>query len=83
MPVWFRPALVLLTLAGFALRLHGLHRQSFWPDEVDALAFAAEPVGTLLRKLWTIGENGPLYFVLEGLAGPGGDERVRGPLLRR
>jgi hypothetical protein len=62
--VRLRPALLLLTLAGFALRVYGLQRQSFWLDEVDALAFAAQPVGAQLHKLRAVGENGPLYFLL-------------------
>jgi 4-amino-4-deoxy-L-arabinose transferase-like glycosyltransferase len=62
--VRFRAALVFLTLAGFALRIYGLGRQSFWLDEVDAISMAGEPVLTHLRKLTAIGENGPLYFLL-------------------
>ena len=53
-----------MTLAAFVLRVYGLHHQSFWLDEVDALAFAAQPAGAQLRKLTAIGENGPLYFLL-------------------
>src|SRR6266536_175036 len=71
--VRFRAALVFLTLAAFALRVYGLGRQSFWLDEVDAITLAGEPVGAQLRKLGSIGENGPLYFLLFkgwiGLAG--------------
>src|SRR5919202_4930777 len=62
--VRYRAALVGLTLAGFALRVYGLGRQSFWLDEVDAIAMAGEPVAAHLRKLSAIGENGPLYFLL-------------------
>ena len=53
-----------MTLAGFGLRGFGLERQSFWLDEVDAIAMASEPVGQQLRKLGAVGENGPLYFIL-------------------
>ncbi|HEX2326405.1 MAG TPA: hypothetical protein VHQ00_13485, partial [Chloroflexota bacterium] len=53
-----------MTLGAFLLRVYGLHHQSYWLDEVDALAFAAQPAGALLRKLAAIGENGPLYFLL-------------------
>ena len=60
----FRAALVLLTLGAFALRVHGLGTQSFWLDEVDAVAMAGAPVAAQLRKLTAIGENGPLYFLL-------------------
>src|SRR5436190_14419818 len=71
--VRFRAALALLTLAGFALRVYGLGRQSFWLDEVDAITMAGEPVWAHLRKLSAAGENGPLYFLLFkgwiGLAG--------------
>src|SRR5919199_6453585 len=62
--VRFRAALALVTLAGFALRVYDLGRQSFWLDEVDAIAMAGEPVAAHLRKLSAIGENGPLYFLL-------------------
>jgi 4-amino-4-deoxy-L-arabinose transferase-like glycosyltransferase len=53
-----------LTLGAFALRVHGLGRQSFWLDEVDAIAMAGAPLAAQLRKLTAIGENGPLYFLL-------------------
>ncbi|HEX2513596.1 MAG TPA: hypothetical protein VH257_02760 [Chloroflexota bacterium] len=53
-----------MTLGAFLLRVYGLHHQSYWLDEVDALAFAAQPAGALLRKLAAIGETGPLYFLL-------------------
>ena len=60
----FRAALLFVTLAAFGLRVWGLGRQSFWLDEVDAIAMAGEPVLAHLRKLAAIGENGPLYFLL-------------------
>ena len=60
----FRAALVLLTLGAFALRVYGLGAQSFWLDEVDAVAMAGAPLADQLRKLTAIGENGPLYFLL-------------------
>ncbi|MGH2350333.1 MAG: glycosyltransferase family 39 protein, partial [Chloroflexota bacterium] len=60
----FRAALVFFTLGGFALRTYGLHHQSFWLDEVDAITFAGEPVAAQLPKLVRIGENGPLYFLV-------------------
>ena len=53
-----------MTLGAFLLRVYGLHHQSYWLDEVDALAFTAQPAGAQLRKLAAIGENGPLYFLL-------------------
>jgi uncharacterized membrane protein len=62
--VRFRTAVLLLTLAAFALRAHGLHHKSFWLDEVDAISMAGEPLTAQLRKLSAIGENGPLYFIL-------------------
>jgi mannosyltransferase len=60
----YRILLLLVALAGYGLRVYGLGHQSFWLDEVDAIAMAAEPAGTHLRKLTAIGENGPLYFIL-------------------
>ena len=62
--VRFRTAVILITLAAFALRALGLQAQSFWLDEVDAIAMASEPIGQQLRKLAAVGENGPLYFIL-------------------
>jgi mannosyltransferase len=53
-----------LTLGAFALRVYGLGVQSYWLDEVDAIAMAGAPVAAQLRKLTAIGENGPLYFLL-------------------
>jgi len=46
------------------VRAYGLHHQSFWLDEVDAIALASEPIGQQLRKLTAVGENGPLYFIM-------------------
>ncbi len=57
-------SLALLILATFALRAAGLHHQSFWLDEVDAIAMARAPLHDQLRRLVQIGENGPLYFLL-------------------
>ena len=54
----------MVTLAAFVLRAFGLQRDSFWLDEVDAIAMASEPVAQQLRKLTAVGENGPLYFIL-------------------
>ncbi len=62
--VRFRAALLVLTLGAFAVRAYGLGAQSFWLDEVDAIALAHTPLLEQLRKLSSIGENGPLYFVL-------------------
>ena len=62
--VRFRTAVLLLTLAAFAVRAYGLHHKSFWLDEVDAISMAGEPLSQQLRKLTAIGENGPLYFIL-------------------
>lgn len=60
----FGPALMLLTLVAFGLRVYGLGNQSLWLDEIDAIAMAGEPLTAQLRKLVAIGENGPLYFLV-------------------
>ncbi|MGI8423879.1 MAG: glycosyltransferase family 39 protein [Chloroflexota bacterium] len=60
----FRAAVLALTLVAFGVRAYGLHHQSFWLDEVDAIALASEPIGQQLRKLTAVGENGPLYFIM-------------------
>jgi len=62
--VRFRAALLVITLGAFALRTYGLGAQSFWLDEVDAITLASSPLLEQLHKLSSIGENGPLYFVL-------------------
>jgi len=46
------------------VRAAGLHHQSFWLDEVDAIAMARAPLDEQLRRFGQIGENGPLYFLL-------------------
>lgn len=61
--VSFRIALALLVLLAYGLRVHGLHHQSLWLDEVDAIAFAQEPIAVQVKKLAAVGENGPLYFL--------------------
>ena len=60
----FRVGVLLLTAIAFALRGYELQRDSFWLDEVDAIAMAGEPIAQQLRKLTAVGENGPLYFIL-------------------
>jgi 4-amino-4-deoxy-L-arabinose transferase-like glycosyltransferase len=62
--VRLRTAVIFLTLAGFGVRAWGLGEQSFWLDEVDAIAMASEPLAQQLRKLAAVGENGPLYFII-------------------
>jgi 4-amino-4-deoxy-L-arabinose transferase-like glycosyltransferase len=62
--VLIRAGVLLCTLVGFGIRAYGLHHDSFWLDEVDAIAMASEPVTAQLRKLVAVGENGPLYFIL-------------------
>lgn len=58
-------AMVLAALTGAALglRLWHIGFQSLWRDEVDAIRFATQPLGDLLRMFLTPGENGPLYFL--------------------
>lgn len=55
---------LLLALAAYGLRLHGLTAQSLWRDEVDALRFALAPPAQLLNTFSQPGQNGPLYFLL-------------------
>ena len=64
--VWV-PALALLTLAAFWLRLYGIDFQSLWRDETDALQFARKDLLGHLDTFRTQGENGALYFALLGL----------------
>jgi len=55
---------LLLALAAYGLRLHGLTAQSLWRDEVDALRFALASPDQLLSTFSQPGQNGPLYFLL-------------------
>jgi len=59
-----RGGLLLLLLLAFAVRLPGLTAQSLWRDEVDALRFSQEPLGTMLRNFSRAGWNGPLYYLV-------------------
>jgi 4-amino-4-deoxy-L-arabinose transferase-like glycosyltransferase len=57
-------ALVATCALAFALRVTRLGFQSLWRDEVDAIRFAARPLGELLRSFTTPGENGPLFYLV-------------------
>jgi len=59
-----RGGLLFLLLLAFAVRLPGLTAQSLWRDEVDALRFSQESLGTLLGNFSRPGWNGPLYYLL-------------------
>jgi mannosyltransferase len=59
-----RGAMVILCGLAFLLRAIGLDFQSLWRDEVDAIRFAARPLGHLLATFVTPGQNGPLYSLL-------------------
>ncbi len=48
----------------FALRMIGLGTESLWRDEIDAIRFASQPLGDLLRFFVVPGQNGPLYYLL-------------------
>jgi len=48
----------------FALRMMGLGSESLWRDEIDAIRFASQPLGSLLRFFVVPGQNGPLYYLL-------------------
>ncbi|MCS6802295.1 MAG: glycosyltransferase family 39 protein [Chloroflexota bacterium] len=61
---WRRWVLAALCLAAFALRVHHLGYESLWLDEADALRLASAPLGELFSRLTSVGENGPLYFIL-------------------
>jgi uncharacterized membrane protein len=60
----FRPAMILLiTLAGFALRLYRLGADSLWYDETVSTALAGSPLPELIRH--TAGDiHPPGYYVL-------------------
>ncbi|MFN8535566.1 MAG: glycosyltransferase family 39 protein [Dehalococcoidia bacterium] len=59
-----RWGLAALCLLAFALRLHHLTFESMWLDEADALRLASAPLAELVGRLTSVGENGPLYFII-------------------
>ena len=59
-----RGALLTLVLLAFALPLSGLTAQSLWRDEIDALRFSQDSLGTLLNNFRRAGWNGPLYYLV-------------------
>ncbi|GIW07351.1 MAG: hypothetical protein KatS3mg060_2156 [Dehalococcoidia bacterium] len=59
-----RWGLAALCLAAFALRIHNLAYESLWLDEADALRLASAPISELVGRLTSVGENGPLYFII-------------------
>jgi uncharacterized membrane protein len=68
-----RGGLLTLLLLAFAVPLSGLTAQSLWRDEIDALRFSQDSLGTLLGNFSRAGWNGPLYYLVlrswVGLAG--------------
>ncbi len=58
-----RLSLAALVVAALAIRMARIGFQSLWRDEVDAIRFATQPLGDLMRMFLTPGENGPLYFL--------------------
>ncbi len=63
MSLRIRGALLLLFLAAFAWRVHGLAGQSLWRDEVDAVYFATRHLPDTLSMFVQAGQNGPLFFL--------------------
>jgi 4-amino-4-deoxy-L-arabinose transferase-like glycosyltransferase len=57
-------AVVILTLAAFAVRAVSLDAHSLWRDEVDAMRFAMASQREILTNFSRPGWNGPLYFFL-------------------
>jgi 4-amino-4-deoxy-L-arabinose transferase-like glycosyltransferase len=57
-------AVVILTLAAFAVRAVSLDAHSLWRDEVDAMRFASAPLREIVTNFSRPGWNGPLYFFL-------------------
>lgn len=61
---WMRWGLAALCLVAFALRIHHLDYESLWLDEADAIRLASAPLAELVGRLTSVGENGPLYFII-------------------
>jgi len=55
--------LLLLILAAFAWRAHGVTHQSLWRDEVDAIYFALRDLPDTLAMFGAMAQNGVLYFL--------------------
>ena len=58
-----RYAPIAIMLAGFALRVLPILRESLWRDEVDVIRFALAPPADLLGNFVRAGMNGPLYLI--------------------
>lgn len=56
--------MLLITGVAFLLRANHLATQSLWRDEVDAIRFSNWPPEELLKGLFQVGHNGPLFFLL-------------------
>lgn len=56
--------LAVIVVAGAALRLTALNRQSLWFDEIDVVVRAQQPLGVVMRTFVAPGENGPLFNIL-------------------
>ncbi|MDI3341785.1 MAG: glycosyltransferase family 39 protein [Sphaerobacter sp.] len=59
--------LAAIIVAGAALRLTALNRQSLWFDEIDVVVRAQRPLAQVLRTFVAAGENGPVYNLLLAL----------------
>jgi uncharacterized membrane protein len=59
-----RWTLLVFTWFAFLLRVINLDTQSLWRDEVDAIRFSSESIHHLIVRLFGIGHNGPLFFLL-------------------
>jgi len=57
-------ALLALTGAAFALRVHNLAAESLDIDEADVVAYALADIRTLTERLFSAGDNGPAYMLL-------------------
>ncbi len=55
--------IVLILLAAYGWRIHGITDQSLWRDEVDAIFFALRPLSDTLSMFTAAAQNGPLYFL--------------------
>ncbi|MGH9545169.1 MAG: glycosyltransferase family 39 protein [Terriglobales bacterium] len=56
--------LSVITVAGAALRLHGLGARSLWIDEAASVRFATMAWGPFLHTLWNYQGNMSLYYLL-------------------
>ncbi|MGC8780392.1 MAG: glycosyltransferase family 39 protein [Anaerolineae bacterium] len=61
---WVPAVAILITAAGFALRIWEIGRKTLWLDEAFSVWLAQHPLGEMLAWIARIDQHPPLYYVL-------------------